>query len=123
MPSSLISEETIREVIHADGGGKIFDLIDTINVGNVQKSIEIFRKILETTKIRELLPSLIGLMRNSLYIKYIYHLGTRESDIAQVIKVHPFVLKKTLQSSLSFEKTSEFYKKLVYISKAYKSGK
>jgi DNA polymerase III delta subunit len=123
MPRSLRNEEIIREVIHADGGGKIFDLIDTINAGNAKKSIEIFRKILETTKIRELLPSLIGLMRNSLYIKYLHHIGTRESEIPQVIKVHPFVLKKTLQSPLSFEKTSEFYKKLVYISKAYKSGK
>jgi DNA polymerase III delta subunit len=117
------TDEYIREIVHTNGGGKIFDLVDAINSRASARAIQIFRKIIETTKTREFLPSLIGLMRNSLYIKYLHQLWLNEAKITQTIKVHPFVLKKTLQSSISFEKISEFYKNLVLINKAYKSGK
>jgi hypothetical protein len=46
-----------------------------------------------------------------------------EAEIGKYIKVHPYVLKKTLQSRISYEKMREFFEKLIEANVAQKSGK
>ncbi len=67
----------------------------------------------------EFVPSFIGLLRSTLYIKYLahHHLPTTE------IKVHPFVLKKTLASRISLRQITKLYHRMVDMNIAYKSGK
>jgi hypothetical protein len=62
---------------------------------DVRLSIAISRKISSSAdRVDEWLGSLIGLLRNNLYILYLKHHGESESDIAGVLRIHPYVLKK-----------------------------
>ncbi len=97
---------------------RIFDLVDAITETNVKKSLKIWRAIIENTKATEILPSLIGLMRNGMYIKYC----DAKNISGNLWKIHPFVVKKTRWSPISWETLSQFYKKLIDINIAYKSG-
>lgn len=114
-----VSEQDIDDLIGDVGGGKIFDLVDAILAVNTKKALQIFERIALTKTMFEFLPSFLGLLRNSLYIKYLseHHLPTTG------VKVHPFVLKKTLTSRISLEKIQKLYTHLVEASIAYKSGK
>ena len=67
----------------------------------------------------EFVPSFLSLLRSTLYIKYLahHHLPTTG------VKVHPFVLKKTLASRISLGQITKLYHHMVDMSIAYKSGK
>lgn len=101
----------------------MFDVIDLIMAERVKESIRLIRRILETMSPAEFLPSLIGLLRSHLYIKFLAKQGKSGNEIGNIIKVHPFVLKKSLASRISFEKLERFFVEIVNTNKAYKSGK
>lgn len=121
--ASLNTAITITDFIHIPSGGKIFDFIDLVLSGKIQESIVLCRKILETTSPVEFLISMIGLLRGHLYIKFLANQWKTENDIAKIIKIHPFVLKKSLSWKLPYEKLAQIYQKLVKANMAYKSGK
>jgi DNA polymerase III delta subunit len=66
-----IDEKSITEIIGREIGGKIFDLVDTITSVRPRAAIENLRSLLGTMKPLELLPSLIGLIRSAVYVKYL----------------------------------------------------
>lgn len=110
-------------LIHTEGGGKMFDLIDLILAERTKESINLMRRILETTNPAEFLPSLIGLLRSHLYIKFLAKIGKDGNEIGNIIKVHPFVLKKSLVSKIRYERLAKLFQEIVTANKAYKSGK
>jgi DNA polymerase III delta subunit len=118
-----IDEKDIAEIVGRDIGGKVFDLVDAITSVRPRLAIEHLRSILRTMKPLELLPSLIGLVRSAIYVKYLEGQNIRGDRIGMVVKIHPFVVKKTLASSISYEKLYIFYEKLIRASISYKSGK
>ena len=101
----------------------MFDLSDALLGKNVEKSRTILSHILENMTPYELLPTLIGLLRNALYVKYLAHLGKKEREIGSIIQIHPYVLQKTLSSKISYEEISKLYENLIYANIAYKSGR
>jgi DNA polymerase III delta subunit len=114
-----ITDADIEAVIGTEWGGRNFDLIDAIGALDTEKALRIFEKIASTKSMFEFVPSFIWLLRSTLYIKYLahHHLPTAG------IKVHPFVLKKTLASRISLGQITKLYHRMVDMSIAYKSGK
>jgi DNA polymerase III delta subunit len=117
--SKQIHQDDIDAAIWTTGWAKIFDLIDAINNLDIKKALSIFDRIAGTKSMFEFLPSYIWLLRSVLYIKYLdsHRLPTTS------IKVHPYVLGKTLRSKISYPQISKLYKNMVQASIAYKSGK
>jgi DNA polymerase III delta subunit len=118
-----IDEKDIAEIVGRDIGGKVFDLVDAITSIRPRIAIEHLRSILRTMKPLELLPSLIGLVRSAVYVKYLESLRTSWDEMSRIVKIHPFVIKKTLASPISYTKLAKFYEKLIRASISYKSGK
>lgn len=117
--SKQIHQDDIDAVIWSIGWAKIFDLVDAIGALDTKKALSIFGKIVDTKSIFEFLPSYIWLLRSILYIKY---LDSHSLPMTR-IKVHPYVLSKTLKSEISYTKISKLYHHMVRTSIAYKSGK
>lgn len=114
-----IRSEHIDELIWSQWGAKIFDLIDAVSNNELAKALSIFKKISESKNAYEILSSYISLLRNILYIKY---LASKNLSTAW-IKIHPYVLKKTLVSKISYSQISILYGQMVKASISYKSGK
>lgn len=113
------SQEDIDFAIGTEWWGKIFDLIDAVNNLDTKKALTLFERIAWTKTMFEFLPSYIGLLRSVLYVKYMdYHKLPTTG-----IKVHPYVLSKTLRSKISYVQISKLYTSMVRTSIAYKSGK
>jgi len=117
--SKSVTFEDVDACIGMMSTWRVFDLIDAIWDGNTNKSIILLHQIIYTKNAYEIISSLISLMRNTLYIKYIQALWWDPSRL----KIHPFVLKKTLSSRISLEKVQKLYHRLIHTSIAYKSGK
>lgn len=101
----------------------MFDLSDAILARNTTASRFILSRLLETTTPYEIIPTLIGILRGSLYAKYLQSIGKKEKEIGSIIPIHPYVLSKTLASKISYKEISEIYTKLVDANIAYKSGR
>ncbi len=93
-----IREKEISESILLESSGKAFDLIDAILSANKKKALEIFRVLQSETTMYMFLPSFIGLLRSSVYVKYLKTKGYSESEIVKIMKIHPFVVKKSYMS-------------------------
>lgn len=116
--SKKIEKEDIEYVLGMHGGWKVFDLIDAISAKNIQKSLEIFQKLIQTKDIFEVTATLITLLRNVLYIKY----AIANNVDPTKLKIHPYVLKKTINSPISLQEIQKIHSEMVRINIAYKSG-
>ncbi|GAB0174991.1 MAG: DNA polymerase III subunit delta [Candidatus Altimarinota bacterium] len=121
--TTRIGEEDISLSILIESSGRIFDLTDAILSGNVKKSLQLFHTLEGESTMYQFLPSFIGLLRGSVYVKYMKYHGYSEPEIIQSLKLHPFVVKKAFQSSVNWESLRDFYDKIVSINIAYRSGK
>jgi len=117
--SEKLIQEDIDAIIWTLWWAKIFDLIDAINNLDRNKALKLFEKIAWSKSMFEFLPSYIWLLRSALYVKYLDHHKLSTTGI----KVHPYVLKKTIASKISYTQLSKLYQHMIETSIAYKSGK
>lgn len=120
--SSPISESMIEASLSTESYGKIFDFIDAIGAMNHTKALTLFHILIEHMSVYEFLNSIIGLLRPTLYVKYLVSKGKKE-EIARITRMHPYVMKKSIESRIDYETFREFYAKIIDTSIAYKSGK
>lgn len=118
-----INEDHISLSILIESSWRIFDLTDAILSGNVKKSLQLFHALEWESSMYQFLPSFIGLLRGSVYVRYMKFYWYSESEIIQSLKLHPFVVKKAFHSSIRWETLRDFYDKIVSINIAYRSGK
>ncbi len=118
-----IDTNEIIGLCHGYTGDSIFTLIDAIMATNIDLALEILHKITITNKIDEWLNGFISNLRNQLYIKYLKHHGSSEWEIACIVKIHPYVLKKCYSSKISYLLLRKLYENLISTSIAYKRGK
>lgn len=114
-----ITDASIDRAIGDLSGGKIFSLVDAIANGDIKKSLTLFSKISSGKSMYEFLPSFIGAIRNTIYVKYMYQYHIT----SPWIKINPFVVKKVQSAKVSYPKIRDFYHRLIEINIAYKSGK
>lgn len=120
---NTLSQEDIVSMCHGYGWETMFSLVDAVMWLQIQASLDIVHKISNTTRVDEWIGSFIGLLRNNVYIKKMKDLWVSENEIASLLKIHPYVLKKGYSSRISYHQIKNLYKKLISMSIAYKRGK
>jgi DNA polymerase III delta subunit len=118
-----IDASEITNLCYGYGWDTTFAFADAIMAMNIPLSLEICHRISSSSKVDEWIGSLIGTLRNTLYIKYLKHHGSSEFEIANIVKIHPYVLKKWYSSRISYHTLREIYEKFITMSIAYKRGK
>ena len=91
--SKNLERDEIRLFCHSYAGETNFAFVNAILSLNINLCIDICQKMSLTKHLDEWLGSVMGLLRNNLYIKYLKEYGSSESQIANAIKIHPYVLK------------------------------
>ncbi len=64
----------------------MFALADAIVAMNMPLALDILHRLKETSKVDAWIPGFIGTLRNHLYIKYLQHLGTSESNTSKLLQ-------------------------------------
>lgn len=121
--SHPLTDEHLKASILLESSGKIFDFIDAILAANRKKSLELFHILESETTMYNFLPGFIWLLRWSVYVRYLKKKGLGESEIQNIMKIHPYVLKKAHSSAISWESLRDFYDKIISINIAYRSGR
>jgi DNA polymerase III delta subunit len=89
-----LEKADIIELCHGYGGDSMYALSDAVMTMNITLALDILHRITQTAKIDEWFGSWMGNLRNTLYIRYLREHGERESDIIEITRLHPFVIKK-----------------------------
>lgn len=118
-----IETSEIISLCHGYGWDSIFALVDAIMAINIPLALDIFHKISTTNKVDAWFGGFLWSLRNTLYIKYLKHHRMTEWEIANIIKIHPYVLKKWYSSQISYVSVKKLYEKFITMSIAYKRGK
>ena len=126
---SLIWESRNLEIsdyedsIVLEASWKIFDFTDALLRGDSLRAISIFHTLLEGMSIHAFIPSLIGLMRASIYAKHLRTLGYTPGEITKNLWIHAFVVQKACESRILYKDLFIFYDKILSLNIAYRSGK
>ena len=67
----------------------MFTLVDAIMAIDISLALNTLHKIASANKVDEWLGGLISNVRN-----YLKHHGSSEKEIIEIVKIHPFVIKK-----------------------------
>ncbi|MBX9808976.1 hypothetical protein K2X92_01125 [Candidatus Gracilibacteria bacterium] len=113
----------ISGLCYGYGGDTLFSLVDAIMGLNIPLALAIYHRVTATNRIDEWFGSFVGLLRNNLYIKRMKDMGESENEIANLLKIHPYMLKKGYSSKISYVEIRKLYEKLISMSIAYKRGK
>lgn len=118
-----LQKDDIINLCHGYSGSNTFALIDAITNIDAKLSITLCHRIASIYPDGKWIGWIIAALSNNLSVKYLKHHGYKEYEIAQIIKIHPFALKKAYWSMISYQKLKKIYEKLVSINIAYKTGK
>ena len=117
-----ISPSDLETSIIAESSGKIFDFTDAIMRGNSRAALDILHVLLETMNIYAFIGSIIGLLRGSVYTKYLKSQGKSMREIGSMISLHSFVIQKAYESRIPYEKLRDFYDQIIASNIVYRSG-
>ncbi|MEK7452728.1 MAG: DNA polymerase III subunit delta [Patescibacteria group bacterium] len=111
-----ISENDVSLLVsHDDLDSDIFKAIEFLSKKNKNGAINIFYKQISSGKNVLYILSMINfLFRNIIKIKALSENGVTQDDMAKMANMHPFVVKKTLESArnYSLDDLKNIYKKL-----------
>ena len=123
--NKIIEEKDILSLTEKNIDNDIFHLIENIVNGNKDKSLESLKEMLklneEPIKIIIMLASQFRIIYQA---KQLYIMGYTESDIASLLKIHPYRIKLALSKgrNISNEVLLEFIEKLADLDYKIKSG-
>jgi hypothetical protein len=121
--SNNISEKEIINLCQGYTGDTIFALSDAITMLDIPLAIDIVKRISTISRVDEWWWWLIGSIRNILYIQSLRGSGLSESEVATLLQIHPYVLKKWYRVHIPLLALRELYEKLITTSIAYKRGR
>lgn len=121
--SKQIETQDIDETMGMSAGAKTFDLVDAVMRGDASRALRLFRIIIREETSDRFLPSFIGLMRNSVYTRFLREKEIHESEIVRTLGAHPFVVQKALGSRIDWSTLRDFYDKLIDVNIASRSGR
>jgi hypothetical protein len=120
---NALNDKEIMALCQSYTGDTVFALSDAITGMHISLALDIVKRISTTSRVDEWWGWLIGNLRNILYIQSLRELGSSESEIATLIQMHPYVLKKWYGVHIPLPALREIYEKLITTSIAYKRGK
>jgi DNA polymerase-3 subunit delta len=121
-----ISEEDVELLVKAKVDTDIFRTLDALGNGDKKKALELLHNHLERgDHPLFMLDRYFYQFRNLLKVKFLAEKNKSPSEIAIELKLHPFVVRKSLEQGrrFSLEKLRELYKKLCEIDFSTKTGK
>lgn len=121
--SAVIQWNDIDDSIVLEWSGKLFDFIDAILAQDVKQAWHMFHLLANETTMQNFLPGFITLFRSSVYVRYLKQKNYSEGEIVKILKLHPYVAKKSYSSRIPWPLLRDFYDKIVQVNIAYRSGK
>ena len=121
-----ISIDEIEDLVEKTSEDSIWDLMDALSNGDKAKSLKLVEDILrERQDFIYIIAMLARQFRILSLVKYLSNKGKRSSEITRILKLHPFVVKKTLTfiDNFTFDKLRKLYRKLVKTDLVVKEGK
>ena len=123
----MIGEKDVDLLVKANLSTNIFQMVDAIGANNKKEALSLLHNHLQAGDDPFYLLSMFFYQfRNMLKISDLSERGINsEYEIAKMVKLHPFVVKKTLAQlrNFSFEKLKDIYGKLAEMDTAIKTGK
>ncbi|MDI6777629.1 MAG: DNA polymerase III subunit delta [Patescibacteria group bacterium] len=121
-----ISEEDVELLVKSKIDMDIFKTIDSLSRGNKKTAVKLLHNHLEAGEDPFYLLSMYFFQfRNLLKVKPLVEKNVPQPEIAAMLKIHPFVAKKSIEQGRNFSlgKLKELYRKLCDIDAEAKMGK
>lgn len=121
-----ISENDVEHLVRAKIGTDIFETIDALARGEKGKALELLHNHLESGDDPFYLLSMYFYQfRNLLKVKPLAQMNMPEREIAQKLKLHPYVVKKGVEQgrNFTFERLKNVYRSLCEVDFQSKTGK
>ncbi len=100
-----LSKSDIDLLCSKDLEVRVFELVDKIGQKNVKEAIEIFNNMLLVKESPLMVLTMIGrTFKTLLLCKTMQEKGATQDEISKKIKLHPYVVKKNMQTSRNFKK-------------------
>ena len=120
----VITKKDINELVTSETDISIFELIDALGAKNRPKGLELLYKELKTGRDPYyILTMIIYQLRNMVSIKDLQKRGQSGMEIGRKTKLHPFVIKKSINSPFTMDELISTYKLLLRSDSDFKTGK
>ncbi len=101
--SREVTEDSIELLVESQNNFKIFDLTDALGQTDLKKAILVLQSLLDDGEdALKVLNMIAYQLRNMLIISDVLKETTSQEAVAKNVKLHPFVVKKTISSLKSF---------------------
>jgi DNA polymerase-3 subunit delta len=124
--NNTIEISDVENIVTAEINSSVFNLIDAIGQKDISKSLSELNKLLQNSENEiYILTMIVYAFRNIILIKHLWLKGNRQGEIAQKLKMHPFVVSKTLGhiNKFSFQSLISIYSKLLDADFSMKTGR
>ena len=122
---SVITEQDIEILVRPKIDSNIFNLVDAVSAGNQEKAINELYKLYKNSVYELVILSMIlRQFKNLIIIKELLDFGNNQAKIQKETKLHPFVVKKTINQSkkFSFKHLKSIYKIILDYDVKLKTG-
>jgi DNA polymerase-3 subunit delta len=122
-PSIDIAE--VNEMVRGEFNDSIFTLLDAISEKKTNKALESLNGFLESDDLGIYLITMLSRqVRNLLSIKDLLSQGKKDTDIVSKLKLHPYVVKKSISQGKNFsiDQLLAFHQELVDTDASFKSS-
>ncbi|HBG82120.1 TPA: DNA polymerase III subunit delta [candidate division CPR2 bacterium] len=120
-----VTVDNIKKLVKANLFSNVFMMVDAFGSRNTNKALKEMHNLIDSGENElYLLSMIVRQFRNLIMVKDLASRGLKEAEIAKELKLHPFVVKKTLSqaSSFSFSDLKEIYGKLLDSEMKIKTG-
>jgi DNA polymerase-3 subunit delta len=120
-----INEDDVDLMVKAKLDTNIFNFIDAIGSKEKSKALKLLHDQLESGENIQYLLSMINYQfRNLLLVKELLETGYNQYNLGKEIKMHPYVIKKTVQQCSKYELVylKMIYQKILDLDSAIKAG-
>jgi DNA polymerase-3 subunit delta len=124
-PERAVSEQDVQLLVSYAQEANIFHMVDALGKRDTRRAMELMEQLLEGGEHPlYLLRMITRQFRILIQVKELLAKGTSAEDIRALLRLHPYVVKKTTGQAASFsiEQLEAIYKQLHEVDAAVKSG-
>lgn len=124
-PERAITEQDVQLLVSDAQEANIFDMVDALGQRNTRRAMELVQKLLEDGQHPlYLLRMITRQFRILIQVKELLGKGTSAEDIRALLRLHPYVVKKSTAqaANFSFEQLEAIFRQLHEVDVGVKSG-
>lgn len=119
---STITSMDIDSFVNQEIESSIFTFLDRLLELNYNKALFNLEQILLTAKIEPTFAAIMTNLRKFLFTIYLQNNWSKEQEIINLLKLHPFVYKKNIGNSKNYKEILHIYNKFCIIDSKAKNG-